>query len=1268
MAIETMGAALKQIKRLFSEGVISGLSDVQLLTHFIDHRDPAAFEGLMARHGPMALSVCRSVLRDPNDAEDAFQATFLVMLKKADTIRGRHALGGWLYQVAHRVAIQANIAAARRRASEMEAGRMASTMTPAGTTVADDLLPALHEEIARLPEKHRLAIVLCDLEGTTQSQAALELDWSERTLRRRLAEARERLLIRMARRGLAQSGGMLAALFLRESRAALPAAWGDATVRAALATVEQMVTAGAVSAGAAKLSHEVLQIMLVQKLKLALAAFVGAGLMACGASAALNWRGGEPPKAAPPPGALVSRTAPLSAPKPGLQPDPLDAVSNFPARGQVLDPDDKPIALRQPLRARADGPGVPLGTLTVEARDLVTNAPVSNVSLTLRLADDVKLPATTSADGVARFDYSLPGATTRRYFNLTAYREGLVPLSARWFYEASSPTPPDHLLFLTEKATTIGGRVLDEDGQPLADAVVVVSVTKSYPRSDQRVNIGGESTKTGADGRWSLNNVPAQPDSVEIAAYHYLCLDEHSAYMQVPFKPLSALRDGSATLRLRRGTRVDGTVLAPDGQPVAGAKVFYGEGRGYGNSIPPVKTDDHGRFTFGVKPGTISNLIAQAPGFGPTLEPVKVGTGARRVYLTLSRAHSVRGRVVDPNGKPIAHASVRLFWSGSEGADRSSFDVAIDHSLTTSDDGRFEWRDAPGSAVHVGVYADGFASKEKLALASDIDQDIVLVPPTTVIGTVVDGETGQPVEGFSLTLAAAWKPADPLIWQRGWSFGEQSRRLPGSFETTMSNPAHRYLIRVQADGYLAEDSELFEPDGKAHALTYHLTRGEPIRGTIRNPDGSTARDGFVHVVPAHRDGWIEYLSYPDDVHDGDRARTVHAKIETDGSFLLPPQRENFALLALTDTGSLLVPRRSLHGKDVLRLQPWARVNGTVTIDGKPAANLGLQSYEPEESVPVVGEPRLVRQYYVTTDSEGRFELTRVLPGRLTLAQWVPNGVNRRIWPVVRATLDVESGRSFDLKIGTGGRLVTGRLVLPRTDVWMIRKAEIVPKNARVDRPVAFGVEILEEGRFRALDLKPGDYALRIALHEPPPADSCGWGRLLSEYQHEFTVPAGAPASDPLDLGSLDPITAVGRPLRIGDRAPDFRIKTLEGRDLTLADFRGKCVLLDFWATWCAPCLAEMPNLQRVHDEFSKDSRFVIIGVSVDDRASVVAATVKAMKLSWLQGFAGPDSQAVSDYGATAIPATLLIGADGKILATELRGERTRAAVAEALEP
>src|SRR5271166_5253265 len=182
MSIETLGDTLRQIKRLFAGGVVSGLSEAQLLDRFIEQRDPGAFEALLARHGPMVLSVCRGILRDPADAEDAFQATFLVMVKRAGTIRGRHALGGWLYQVAHRVAIQANKDAARRRTHEREAGQMATAIKASTPTIRDELLPTLHEEIARLPRQYRLALVLCDLEGMTQGQAASELAWSERTL------------------------------------------------------------------------------------------------------------------------------------------------------------------------------------------------------------------------------------------------------------------------------------------------------------------------------------------------------------------------------------------------------------------------------------------------------------------------------------------------------------------------------------------------------------------------------------------------------------------------------------------------------------------------------------------------------------------------------------------------------------------------------------------------------------------------------------------------------------------------------------------------------------------------------------------------------------------------------------------------------------------------------------------------------------------------------------------------------------------------------
>src|SRR5271154_7065602 len=110
MAIETLGAAIRQIRCLFADGVVAGLSDAQLLDPLLAQRVAGAFEALVCRHGPMVLSVCRAILRDPHDAEDAFQATFLVLVKNGAAIRGRDALAGWLHRVAHRVAIEANTA------------------------------------------------------------------------------------------------------------------------------------------------------------------------------------------------------------------------------------------------------------------------------------------------------------------------------------------------------------------------------------------------------------------------------------------------------------------------------------------------------------------------------------------------------------------------------------------------------------------------------------------------------------------------------------------------------------------------------------------------------------------------------------------------------------------------------------------------------------------------------------------------------------------------------------------------------------------------------------------------------------------------------------------------------------------------------------------------------------------------------------------------------------------------------------------------------
>jgi len=339
-----MPSVTQQIGRLFAEGTLTGLSDAELLGRFASGRDPLAFDALVARHGPMVLGVCRGLLDDPNDAEDAFQATFLILVKKAGTFRGPVALGGWLHLAARRVAIRANVAAARRRAYERRAGQMAKTTSEPGPSARDELLRALHEEIDRLPRQCRLAVVLCDLQGTPQDRASVELRLSERTLRRRLSQGRERLRARLAGRGLGQDRAMLGALCLREARAVVPAAWKVATARAALATLEPATAAGTVSVAAMTLTREVSRTMLIQKLTLASALLATSGLLAWGASAALFSPGQEPSKreTAPTPPPAARKTAVPAIPPP--RPDFADPAGMLPVSGRVLDPDGKPVA------------------------------------------------------------------------------------------------------------------------------------------------------------------------------------------------------------------------------------------------------------------------------------------------------------------------------------------------------------------------------------------------------------------------------------------------------------------------------------------------------------------------------------------------------------------------------------------------------------------------------------------------------------------------------------------------------------------------------------------------------------------------------------------------------------------------------------------------------------------------------------------------------------------------------------------------------------
>jgi HlyD family secretion protein len=212
VAIGKDGAVLRQLRTLFNVGTVRDLTDGQLLEQFATDRGEAAelaFAVLVERHGPMVLRVCRGVLADAHDTQDAFQATFLVLVRKARALWVRDSLGPWLHQVAYRTASCARSATARRHRHERLAAQ--SEQAAVRSEPSDELETALHDEINRLSERYRAPLVLCDLEGCTHEQAARHLGWPVGTVKSRLSRARERLRGRLLRRGLTPDAGLIAA-------------------------------------------------------------------------------------------------------------------------------------------------------------------------------------------------------------------------------------------------------------------------------------------------------------------------------------------------------------------------------------------------------------------------------------------------------------------------------------------------------------------------------------------------------------------------------------------------------------------------------------------------------------------------------------------------------------------------------------------------------------------------------------------------------------------------------------------------------------------------------------------------------------------------------------------------------------------------------------------------------------------------------------------------------------------------------------------------
>jgi RNA polymerase sigma factor (sigma-70 family) len=291
------------LRVLFGAGVVGDLTDGELLERFLTRGEGAesAFEALVARHGPMVYSVCRHILGTSHDAEDAFQATFLLLVRRASAIRSRDSIGSWLYGVARRVSVRARHENTRRRAREQSAGAGVAQLVGKTPAAADERIAPLLDEIARLPERYRTPVLLCELGGQTHAEAARQLNWPIGTVSGRLSRARELLRSRIARRGAVGATGLLTMTF---APVPVSAALIESTARSATLLAAGRITTAGLPLGAAALARAVFKAASLTRLQVAAGLVLAAGIAS--GTAGLASRAPAPPVCDPPGAAAAS--------------------------------------------------------------------------------------------------------------------------------------------------------------------------------------------------------------------------------------------------------------------------------------------------------------------------------------------------------------------------------------------------------------------------------------------------------------------------------------------------------------------------------------------------------------------------------------------------------------------------------------------------------------------------------------------------------------------------------------------------------------------------------------------------------------------------------------------------------------------------------------------------------------------------------------------------------------------------------------------------
>ncbi len=957
MARGASGSVARQLGSLFEGGSAAGLSDRQLLERYIaGGRDPAgeaAFRALVGRHGPMVLGVCQQLLGDAQHAEDAFQAVFLVLAQKARSIRDPELLGNWLYGVALRTArcTRQQIARGRRREEgDMMRGPGAGSCVPAEPTAppADrsvidrEQAQAIHCEVDRLPRAFRLPIVLCYFEGLTLDEAARRLRCPAGTVGSRLARAREKLRVRLTRRGVALPAAMLTAVLVpRSTSASIPPLLCDSTTWSAIQfAVGHAGVGGALSAPVVALAREVLRTMFFYKLKVAVLSLLVIATLATGTAYLTR-------------SPATAEDELREAPKPQVAVKPVDSPRPAPGRmlilGRVLDPDGKPVQ----------------GAVV----DVVTRFRAPQVG-----AEDDSKPWLTllgqgQTDGAGRFRLDAPRTAASRVFVVNAlaaapgYGLGWAELNP----DAEQPTAEIRLF--AEQPLRV--RLVDVAGAPAKGVEVQVLRIGRQTAEGQfdGVSISGippegirawpRAVTTDDQGRITLTGIGRGRDNKITLSVGDLRYARQNLQVDTA---LPAVAD-EITLALQSARIIEGRVVAADtGQPIPGAVISIGAGhnRFGGLGVTRFRADDRGRFTANPAPGEFFLVHAFAPEGQPYLVPQVELTwtkGAVKTALNVPvpRGVLIRGKITEAGtNRPLAAAAIYFVSVG----DRKDILSGWQAIVASKGDGSFQIAVPPGKG-HLLVFGPsgdyipteigrnrleaGRSGGSRFRAHSIIPYELKAGDPPHEVSTAlrpgvtmkgrVEGPDGQRVtDAFIVTALRVeathpwWRGADRVEVRDG-QFELHGLDPKGSSRISILDPDHEWGATIEFSGKQA---------GKD--LTIRLQPCGKARARFVGPDGQPL---------ARQEAILEFVASPGPSQYSRRTKQQQDELTADADFLANVDRKHYWDDPRTDADGRLTMISLIPGAlyrildfSTLNKEKGAQVRKDFTVKAGEVGDLG----------------------------------------------------------------------------------------------------------------------------------------------------------------------------------------------------------------------------------------------------------------------------------------------------------------------------------------